>query len=72
MVHRSFSELSKAAFTLLYYSIVRTHLEFAMVENSLDIKATWRGFNATCLMRKGFANSTSSHWNADVSELTLS
>ncbi len=34
-------------------------------------KPLWRGFNATCYTRKGFANSTFSHLNADASEITF-
>ncbi len=39
MVRRSFCELSKTAFTLLYCALVRPHLEYAMEANVPTLKA---------------------------------
>ncbi len=39
MIHRSFSDLSKAAFIPLYRVIVRQHLEYAMEINFRSLKA---------------------------------
>ncbi len=65
----------------LYCAIVWPHLEYAVEANSPNLRADINHLVrvqrlATRLVRgharKGFANSTSSDWNAGVSDLTSS
>ncbi len=68
MVHRPFSELSKAANIPAYCAVVRLYLEYAMGVNYLNFRS-WVQCKATRLVRC-LHQPTSSHWNADASELT--
>ncbi len=81
MVRRSLCELSKTAFTPFYCALVQPHLEYAMEANTPTLREDINQLErvqrlatrlVTCQIRKGFANSTSSRWNADASELTSS
>ncbi len=83
MVRRSHLDLSKTAFIPLYCAIVRPPLGHAMETNSKNLIADINhlernqrfarllgGPHPMCHLNKGFVNSTSSHLNADASELT--
>ncbi len=74
MAHQSFTELSKAAFILLYRVIVRPHPGYA-IRPGTESRHKQTGEDPTpCNMaseRKGFAHSTSSRWNIDASKLAF-
>ncbi len=56
---------------VFFCAIVRPHLEFAMDAGIPTLRACSIA-SVPCHTKKGLANSTSFHWNADASELTSS
>ncbi len=62
-----FSELPKAVFTPLHYSLVRRHLGYVMVANFPNLKA---GISQLERVQHHMPTEAFSHLNADASELT--